>query len=189
MIPAWATGRAQLVSWLIWPEAAAAGETPYLIELSIGGLVLCGLVLTAGPVIYETVERVQVVLVSLVLVLVVVLAVLVVRGDAVVAMLAGAASVGQIPPLDHGITAAMLLGALAFAGAGGTLNLGQSNYVKDKGYGMGSYIGRITSPITGQPEPVSEIGYHFPETPENLSRWRRWWRAACIEHFFSFYLT
>jgi hypothetical protein len=84
----------------------------------------------------------------------------------------------------------LLLGALAFAVAGGTLNLGQSNYVKDKGYGMGRYIGRITSPITGKEEPVVEIGYSFPHTPENLSRWRAWWRAASIvEHFVSFFMT
>ena len=36
----------------------------------------------------------------------------------------------------------------------------------------------ITSPITGKQEPVTEIGYHFRSTPENLDRWHRWWRAA-----------
>jgi hypothetical protein len=91
--------------------------------------------------------------------------------------------------MDSGLSPALLLGALAFAGVGGTLNLGQSNYIKDKGYAMGRYIGRITSPITGQEEPISEIGYHFPATAENQRRWRAWWRAANIEHFFSFFLT
>jgi hypothetical protein len=78
---------------------------------------------------------------------------------------------------------------LAFAGAGGTLNLGQSNYIKDKGYGMGRFIGRITSPITGREEPISEVGYHFPLTDENLARWRIWWRRAGTEHFVNFFLT
>ncbi len=82
-----------------------------------------------------------------------------------------------------------LLGALAFAGAGGTMNLGQSNFIKDKGYGMGQYIGRITSPLTGQQEAISDVGYHFKHTDENMSRWRHWWRAAGVEHFFSFFLT
>lgn len=90
---------------------------------------------------------------------------------------------------DSPIDVMMLLGALAFAGVGGTLNLGQSNYIKDKGYGMGHYLGRITSPITGQAEAQSEVGYHFPETPENLARWRTWWRRASLEHFFSFFVT
>ncbi|MCH8830509.1 MAG: Nramp family divalent metal transporter [Planctomycetes bacterium] len=88
-----------------------------------------------------------------------------------------------------GLSLMMLLGALAFAGAGGTTNLGQSNFIKDKGYGMGRYIGRITSPVTGQEEAISDIGYHFKQTPENMSRWRAWWKAANIEHSLSFLLT
>ena len=79
--------------------------------------------------------------------------------------------------------------ALAFAGAGGTLNLGQSNYVKDKGYGMGSFVGRITSPVTGQEEAISETGFHFAHDATNLARWRQWWRTASVEHFVSFFLT
>jgi hypothetical protein len=83
----------------------------------------------------------------------------------------------------------MLLGALAFAGAGGTMNLCQSNYIRDKGYAMGAHLGRITSPLTGNQEPITEVGYHFPHTAENLSRWRAWFRGAAWEHFFSFFLT
>ncbi|MBX7164876.1 MAG: Nramp family divalent metal transporter [Pirellulales bacterium] len=189
MIPAWAKGGASIVCWLIWPETAGTPGGAALTWLSIGGLVLCGLVLTAGPVVYETVEKIQLVLVSLIMVIVVILAAAMVRADAVGAMLAGLTSVGQLPPFDEQIHPGLLLGALAFAGAGGTLNLGQSNYIKDKGYGMGRYIGRITSPITGREEPVAEFGYHFPHTPENLARWRQWWRATCIEHFLSFFVT
>jgi hypothetical protein len=107
----------------------------------------------------------------------------------VTAMLEGAVSIGKMPDPSSGLGTMALLGALAFAGAGGTMNLGQSNFIKDKGYGMGKYIGRITSPITGQEEAVSEVGYHFKHTPENQERWKQWWRAANIEHFFSFFLT
>ena len=130
------------------------------------------------------------VLVSVVMLLVVLLAVWLVRIDAVTALIGGVSGIGGLPQMDENdITPILLLGALAFAGAGGTLNLGQSNYVKDKGYGMGRYVGRITSPITGKKEAVIEIGYHFHPTEENLSRWRRWWKAAGLEHFFSFFLT
>lgn len=224
VIPAWARGGAKLVWWLIWEFSndPAAAEIPpeSWIEtaISIGGLVLCGVVLTAGPVIYETVERIQMLLVTAIMVLVVILAVVIVRGDAVLAMLEGAVSIGRLPPIEDsgspepsgggdespgdepqdsasgsppqiGLAITTLLGALAFAGAGGTLNLGQSNYTKDKGYGMGAYIGRITSPITGRKEATTEIGYCFPDTVENRVRWRRWWRNANLEHFVNFFLT
>jgi hypothetical protein len=205
MIPAWARGAAEVISWLISDPIltidAATGlyrveDSPYVAYLAIGGMVLCGIVLTAGPVIYETIERVQMTLVTIVLILVVVLAAMVVRSDSVWAMVNSTATLGWpdfVPrsdtPFTANLNATLLLGALAFAGCGGTLNLGQGNYIKDKGYGMGRYIGRITSPITGKDEPVAEIGFHFPATEENAARWRSWFRSASLEHFFSFFCT
>ncbi|HUQ70309.1 MAG TPA: Nramp family divalent metal transporter, partial [Planctomycetaceae bacterium] len=191
--PGWGTGAAQIISWLIFgaPSEVVNGVTTYkalyVREFAIAGLFLCGALLTAGPVVYNTVERIQSWLVGLIVLLVVVIAAVVVRWDSVIALAWGLTQWGSMPdPTTSGLSMMDLLGALAFAGAGGTLNLGQSNYVKEKGYGMGRYIGRITSPLTGQEETVAETGYHFPHTPENMARWRGWWRAANIEHLFSF---
>ena len=195
--PGWATGAANILSWLIYGPVeitAADGSVTYSARhvrpLAIGGLLLVGIVLTAGPVVYNTVERIQTYLVGLILILVIILALAVVRGDAVSAMLRGTMNLGGMPDMDaSGLTFMGLLGALAFAGAGGAMNLGQSNFIKDKGYGMGCYIGRITSPITGQQEATADFGFRFPQNDANLSRWKQWWRAANIEHFFSFLLT
>ena len=193
MIPAWAKGAAQILSWLIWGptfdgqgQLSSAYETP----LAIGGMVVCGLILTTGPIVYETVEKIQIFLVALVMVLIIVLAAWLISGrpDAIVAQVTSTVTLGApqfVPTLDP----VFLLGALAFAGAGGTTNLGQANYIKDKGYGMGHWIGRITSPITGQEEAITEVGFHFPATEENSRRWRQWWRAASWEHFLSFFVT
>ena len=184
MVPAWARGAAHMIGWLF------SGEEPdktTITMLSIAGLFGCGIVLTAGKVVYDTVERIQLILVSLIMILTIVLAAFLVRGDAIVAQLTGTLSFG-FPEITEDLNAVLFLGALAFAGVGGTLNLCQSNYVKDKGYGMGRYIGRITSPITGQEEAISEVGYHFPRTDANMARWRQWWRAASVEHFVSFFL-
>lgn len=196
MWPGWATGASTLATWLFSGHAehgggtgAAAAWARYVPYLAVGTLWLIGIVLTAGPVVYNTVERVQTILVGLIVVIALGLGVYLIRWDALVAMCEGISHFGQMPPLSAGLDQMALLGALAFAGAGGTMNLGQSNFIKDKGYGMGRYIGRITSPLTGNPEPIADVGYHFPDTPENRRRWQDWWRAANIEHFFSFYLT
>ncbi len=174
--PGWATGAATLLHWeLGLPVRATA----------IGGLVLCGFVLSIGPVVYRTVELIQFVLVGTVFVLLAILAVSVVRWETVAELAAGALRVGYVP---DGIHLPLLLGALAFAGAGGSVNLAQSNYVKDKGYGMGRWIGRITSPFTGREEAVSEVGLVFDADAENLARWRVWWWRSNVEHFVSFYL-
>jgi hypothetical protein len=93
--------------------------------------------------------------------------------------------VGQIP---EGIELPLLFGALAFAGAGGSINLAQSNYINDKGYGMGRWVGRITSPFTGREEGAGHIGFVFEASEGNLNRWRSWWRRSNAEHFASFFL-
>jgi hypothetical protein len=87
------------------------------------------------------------------------------------------------------ISIAILVGALAAAGAGGANNLVQSNWIRDKGFGMGSYVPRIVSPITGQEEaaPDSER-LSFPQDEHNLARWRVWWKRANLEQFVSFAL-
>ena len=63
------------------------------------------------------------------------------------------------------IELAILVGALAAAGAGGANNLVQSNWIRDKGFGMGRYAPRITSPITGEEEAApSGQRYRSPTT-------------------------
>jgi hypothetical protein len=164
-------------------------QTKYVNWIAIGTLVLIGIVLTSSPVVYNTVERLQSWLVLLIVVCACVLGLLFIQPYAITALLRGSLSLGEMPGPESGLEQMALLGALAFAGAGGTMNLGQSNFIKDKGYGMGKYIGRITSPITGNEEAIADVGYHFKHTPENMRRWRDWWRAANTEHFFSFFLT
>jgi hypothetical protein len=174
--PGWATGAALLLSWELGLP---------LRETAIGGLVACGAILSLGPVVYRTVEAIQLVLVGAIFAGLVLLSLLVVRGEELAALGAGALRVGFVP---DGIHLPMLLGALAFAGAGGSVNLAQSNYIKDKGYGMGRWIGRITSPFTGREEPESRVGVAVASHAQNLARWRIWWRRTNAEHFATFFV-
>lgn len=198
MIPAWSKGAAQIIGWLLFDptfdEKGVLIAGPYDTYIAIATMLLCGIILTAGPVVYETVEKVQFVLVLLIIVIVIGIAawLTVLRPDAVVTQITATLTLGYphfYPPMDKSLTPMALLGALAFAGAGGTMNLSQSNYIKDKGYGMGSHLGRITSPLTGNEEAISETGYHFPHDTANLARWKKWWSAAGLEHFVSFLCT
>ena len=199
MIPAWSKGASQIIGWLIFGATTNAEGNiiagPYDTYIAIATMFLCGIILTAGPVVYETVEKVQLVLVLLIIVIVVGIAawLTVLRPDGIVTQVTSTVTFGYPhfrPPIDDvSLTPMVLLGALAFAGAGGTMNLSQSNYIKDKGYGMGKHLGRITSPLTGNEEAISETGYHFPHDEANLARWKKWWHAAGLEHFVSFLCT
>ena len=113
---------------------------------SILSLLAIGAALTLGPVVYNTVERLQKLLVAFIFLFMLVLFFLVVDVVHVGEMARGIANVGHIP---DGMELPLLLGALAFAGAGGTMNLAQGNYVREKGFAMGRFAGRLTSPPHG----------------------------------------
>lgn len=70
-----------------------------------------------------------------------------------------------------------LIGALAAtAGSGGLGNLTVTNWVRDKGFGMGAKVGAIPSAVGGHAIQLSHVGTVFPATPANLVRWRQWLR-------------
>ena len=80
-----------------------------------------------------------------------------------------------------------MLSGLVFAGAGGVNNLCQSNWIRDKGFGMGIYIPRIVSPITGEEVAAPATGSMMRQDPENLRRFRGWWAVANREQLVSFW--
>jgi hypothetical protein len=88
-------------------------------------------------------------------------------GDAVT----GFSHFGSIPTSPD-VTAAVIAGAIAFAGSCGCGNLAVSNWIRDKGFGMGHYIPRIVSPMTGEQEAVPATGNTFPTDEKNMRRWR-----------------
>ena len=75
------------------------------------------------------------------------------------------------------MTQIALLGAFAgYAGGGGLSNSTYSNFVRDKGWGMGSHVGAIPSAVGGRKVTLSHIGKTFPINAENLRRWKVWWK-------------
>jgi hypothetical protein len=76
----------------------------------------------------------------------------------------------------------VMLGAFAgYAGGGGLANSTYSNFVRDKGWGMGRLVGAIPSAIGGRNVALSHVGKVFPLTSENLERWRGWWRYVLTD--------
>jgi hypothetical protein len=174
--PGWATSSATLVSYLF-------GGTPRWIAIAM--LVSIGLILTLAPVVYVVLEKAQMIKVAAVVLLFVVAAVFAIGADAWADLPQVVTNPG-IPAAELGF--AVLLGALAFAGGGGGQNLVQANWIRDKGFGMGSYVPRLVSPITGQPEAAPSTGFVFVPDEENMTRWRGWWRFANMEQLVTFVL-
>lgn len=187
-----------VVPWM-WPGWASGGSTALtyafglsadmVVPITIASLVLIGIVLTVSPVVYRTVEKIQFFLVALILLFMLYIVFGLLNGDSWSALVSGfTAEIPDIPAAIGKIPTALLLGAIAFAGAGGVMNLAQSNWVRDKGMGMGAHLPKIVSPITGQETTASSIGYFFPQDTANMARWKGWWRVADREQFITFFV-
>ncbi|MFB6094821.1 MAG: Nramp family divalent metal transporter, partial [Halodesulfurarchaeum sp.] len=187
-----------------WPGWAASAAQVAVVGLDIGQgavfvlgmaipvwkLIAIGLLLAIwlsyhlSSVMYRVVEVGQTIMVVVAVVLALLLVAVVGSYTEIVHVPRGALSVGSLP--EH-MDIAVFLGALAYAGAGGYLNLSQSLWVREKGYGMSIFQGRVRNPLMGDdPEPVHRSGFSFPPDVTNLKRWRAWWRLAQLEHLATF---
>ena len=176
--PGWTMSAATLATYIF-------GGNPRFV--AVAGLVVIGAGLTLAPVVYVALERLIFVKIAAVLTLVGLAIAFAIAGDTWRALPAGLTTDARFPT-ELGF--ALLVGAIAFAGAGGGQNLCQSNWIRDKGFGMGRYVPRLVSPVTGIEEAApSGITYLFEPSPANMSRWQRWWRFANIEQALAFVLT
>ena len=172
--PGWVTASATMLTYLIGGEVA---------PIAIGMLVVVGAALTFAPVIYVALERLSFAKIAAVILFIVMAIAFVISREAWVQLPRSFSQVGRIPPQ---LGFALVMGAFAFAGAGGGQNLCQSNWIRDKGFGMGAYVPRLVSPITGEEAAAPSTGFTFETTAENMERWRRWWRMANIEQAVTF---
>lgn len=186
-----------LLPWM-WPGIIAASGTVFSALFGINYtpivpiilLILIGVILTLGPVLYKTQETLQraviIVGVPFIFILVFFLAKPTDWQDLAAGLIGKGEGYWFLPA---SIPMATFLGAFAYAGAGGNLNLAQSLYVKAKGYGMGKFAGRITSILTGKKEEVRLTGTTFNCTPENIKCFKIWWKRINLEHAIVFWLT
>lgn len=151
----------------IWPgiiatSARLLGEVLGIGNINLFGiclLVLIGIILTIGSSVYKTVEKFSTVLISVSVPAIFVLAIYLAKKSDFLDLVYG---ITNFPGLPAGLPLASFLAAFAFAGAGGNLNLAQSFYVKEKGYGMGKY-------------------------KDNIDKFNIWWKLINAEHLLIFW--
>jgi len=152
-------------------------------------LVIIGLILSMGKTVYRTMERITKIVISIGVPFIFLLAVFLSAKTDWVALFHGIIGKGEgFWFLPEGISIATFLAAFAYSGAGGNLNLTQSIYIKEKGYGMGFYSQKISSLFSKEKD--NEIvlsGTDCAATPEDVGRFKKWWRLISIEHAFVFW--
>ena len=143
-----------------------------------------GIVLFGGK-IYNALEKVQLFMVVWIIGYLVVIDIFMVPLSVWWDAIKGFFSFGALPePGPDGQVDWLLLGAFAaYAGSGGLGNVTITNYVRDKGWGMSSLVGAIPSIIGGQNITLSHLGKVFRITPENLTRFKEWWKYVRFEQY------
>jgi len=152
-------------------------------------LVIIGLILSMGKTVYGMMERVTKIIILIGVPFIFLLAVFVATKTDWSALFQGIIGKGEgFWFLPEGISIATFLAAFAYSGAGGNLNLTQSIYIKEKGYGMGVYSQKISSLFAKKEErEIILDGTDCAETPEDISRFKKWWKLISIEHGFIFW--
>lgn len=181
-----------------WPASAAvasgaifflgAGHLPgpadatTVYYIGVATFLLCVTVLLVGRRIERTLEIANLVLVVCTLGGLLIMAVLFVPGATWLAGLAGlvgySPSAGRFDLFPADADFFLIAAFVAYSGAGGVLNITLSNWARDKGYGMGQRVGYIPAAVGGQRVHLAHTGYIVTPTPENLARWRGWWRIV-----------
>lgn len=178
-----------------WPGIGLAGaivishifniNNPQLIATIV--FIVIGLILSFGKSIYKTTEGLQKTLIFIGVPFIIILTLYLSSSQDLLTLAQGLIGQGDgYLFFPAGISLGTFLGALAYSGAGGNLNLAQSFYIRDKGYGMGRFADKITN--IRSTKNISLTGTTFPLTEKNLLRFKKWWQVVNKEHFLVFWL-
>ena len=181
--PAWAALSAPTLFGAWHGRLPGADDAQTIRFLGVASFLACVAIVAVGGKIERMLEWVNWFMVGFIILFLLIVDILFVPAGTWLAGATGFLQFGALPRSGTGEAVDwLLLGALAgFAGNGGIGNVWTSNWIRDKGYGMGSLVGYIPSMVGGKKVNVSPVGTVFPATAENLSRWRRWWSYVWID--------
>lgn len=158
--------------------------------IAVGLLLSIGFILSSGKTIYGLMEKLTRSIILIGVPLIFLLTIVLAQKADWAALASGIVGQGEgYAFFPEGLAIATFLAAFAYSGAGGNLNLTQSIYVKEKGYGMGKYAMKLGGLFhKGEvPKQVRLEGTDFPDTEQARKRFRVWWRRISIEHAMVFW--
>lgn len=204
LVPGLSTHGAAMIASLALDRPVTTADAWLITPLAYACLFAVALPVLLGGKVYNMLQGVMMAKVVIVLGFCIAIGVTCVSVESWWNVMSGFAKLGNVPVSDgqggetvanafayraeHGewpiiSTASLIvLGAFAgYAGGGGLSNSTYSNFVRDKGWGMGSQVGAIPSAIGGRSVWLSHVGKVFPITAENLRKWRGWWRYVLAD--------
>lgn len=158
--------------------------------IAIAFMIIIGLILSIGKTVYDMMENITKIIIFAGIPFILILAVILSTKQDWLALFQGFVGQGDgytfLPP---GIALATFFAAFAYSGAGGNLNLTQSIYIKEKGYGMGKYSQKISGLFSGlkQQQQIKLEGETFELNEGNLKNFNAWWKKINLEHLLIFW--
>jgi hypothetical protein len=177
--PGWALASATATAALVLGGMPTDADAALVRTIGYATFGACFLITLVGRKVERTLELVMWLLVGIIVVYLLAVDVFTVSGESWRTVFGGFASIGSLP------TGAdwLLLGAFAaYSGLGGVGNAYVTNYVRDKGYGMGATVGFIPSAFGGA-RPLAGHGNVFEVDGESLARWRNWWKYLNLDQW------
>ncbi|MBM4074156.1 MAG: hypothetical protein FJ267_00755, partial [Planctomycetes bacterium] len=199
LIPGLSTHGAALIASLILGRPPTLEDSKLITMLAYVCLLGVALPILLGGKVYNMLQTVMTAKVAIVLSFCLIIGITCVSRQSWWNVFSGFAKFGNVPVSDgqggevvtnavshywqHGewptisVASIVMLGAFAgYAGGGGLANSTYSNFVRDKGWGMGSQVGAIPSAVGGRSVQLSHVGKVFELNSENLRRWKGWWK-------------
>ena len=177
--PAWALASATASAALILGRLPTAADSGLVILIGYVTFAVCFAIVTIGKRVERTLEFAMWGMVAAILLYLVLIDVFTVSAENWERVLVGFGSVGRLPEGGDWV----LLGAFAaYSGSGGIANAFTTNWMRDKGYGMGATVGYIPS-LTSRASALPAQGNVFPVDAEALGRWREWWRYVHVDQW------
>jgi len=139
-----------------------------------------------GPkVIYNAVEKAEMALVAVITVGLIIAACAVATPAVWRELAHGLTNFGYVDPR---IPVDQFVGALVFAGAGGTANIFLCYYLRDKHIGMGARLPDIVNPLRGTPEKAPTTGFRFPVNGDSWRSWTAWFHHLQADQILFFWI-
>jgi hypothetical protein len=176
--PALALGCANVLFAAASDRVPGAGDGGSLTWIAFAVLAAAVVLLLSGKSVERTLERLSWAMIVFIFVFLLAANVLFVPLE-----VWGRTAVGFLTPRAlPGNMDVLLLGVFAAtAGSGGLGNLVISNWARDKGLGMGKWVGSIGGVLSDDKTDLAPVGRVFPPTPENLRRWSVWWKYCLLD--------
>lgn len=177
--PGWALASATATTALVLGRMPGAADASTVIAIGYGTFALCFVITLTGRKVERTLEIAMWLMVLGILSYLALVDIFTVSAANWRRVSLGLVSFGALPQGADWL----LLGAFAaYSGSGGVGNAYITNWMRDKGYGMGATVGYIPS-LLGAASKLPPHGNVFPITPASLAVWRQWWKYVHLDQW------